>query len=154
MRIIQFHRWDSMGPPYRKAITVYFFGWCRTLYYGQGIYAEYIGKGNHRRMSLGEFKQIVRNQKEGKGMKRVKNYYPKRFWYRKPKRWRLMPTNLFRTGMEGGESFGNTDQKPVEQEGSQTVHQGKRKAHHPSGINLLHPPGTENQEHHPQGHSE
>ena len=154
MRIIQFHRWDSMEPPYRKAITVYFFGWCRTLYYGQGIYAEYIGKGHHRRMSLGEFKKIVRNQKEGDGMKRVKNYYPKRFWYRKPKRWRLIPMSLSQTGKKGGEPFGNTTEKPAQQKGSETVHQGKRKTHHPSGINLLHPSGTENQEHHPQGHSE
>lgn len=58
MKIIQFHRWDSMEPPYRKAITVCLFEWCRTFYYGQGIYAEYIGKEYHRRMSLGEFKEL------------------------------------------------------------------------------------------------
>ncbi|MBM4305913.1 MAG: hypothetical protein FJ123_04155 [Deltaproteobacteria bacterium] len=63
MKIIQFHGWDCMGPPYRKAITVCLFGWCRTLYYGKGIYADYIGKGYHRRMSLGEFKRIALNQK-------------------------------------------------------------------------------------------
>ena len=63
MKIIQFHRWDSMEPPYRKAITVCLFGWCRTLYYGQGIYADYIGKGYHRRMSLGEFKELSATKK-------------------------------------------------------------------------------------------
>ena len=63
MKIIQFHRWDCMEPPYSKAITVYIFKWCRTLYYGQGIYADYIGKGYHRRMSLGEFKRIACNPK-------------------------------------------------------------------------------------------
>jgi hypothetical protein len=57
MKIIRFHRWDSMQPPYRKAITVCLFGWRRTLYYGQGANADYIGKGYDRRMSLGEFKR-------------------------------------------------------------------------------------------------
>ena len=143
-----------MEPPYRKAITVYFFGWCRTLYYGQGIYAEYIGKGNHRRMSLGEFKKIVRNQKGGDGMNRVKTYYPKRFWYRKPKRWRPIPMSLSQTGKKGGEPFGNTTEKPAQQKGSRTVHQTEREARHSSGIDVLHSFGTENQEHDPQGHSE
>ena len=50
-----------MQPPYRKAITVCLFRWCTTFYYGQGIYAGYIGGGYHRRMSLGEFKRIIRN---------------------------------------------------------------------------------------------
>jgi len=63
MNIIKFHRWDSMEPPYPKAITVCLYGCCKTLYYGQGIYADYIGKGYHRRMSLGEFKRIALNQK-------------------------------------------------------------------------------------------
>ena len=62
--------------------------------------------------------------------------------------------SLSQTGKKGGEPFGNTDQKPVEQEGSETVHQGKREAHHSSGIDVLHSCGTENQEHHPQGYSE
>ena len=62
--------------------------------------------------------------------------------------------SLSQTGKKGGEPFGNTTEKPAQQKGSETVHQGKRKAHHPSGSNLLHPPGTENQEHHPQGYSE
>ena len=154
MRIIQFHRWDSMEPPYRKAITVYFFGWCGTLYYGQGIYAEYIGKGHHLRMSLSEFKKIVRNQVGGDGMKRVKNYYPKRFWYRKPKRWRPIPMSLSRTRTRGGESFGKKDQKPAEQEDGQTTHQREREVYHSSGIDFLHPLGTENQEHDPQSHRE
>lgn len=62
MKIIQFHKWDSMEPPYRKAITVCLFGWCRTLYHGQGIYADYIGQGYHRRMSLGEFKRHMEKE--------------------------------------------------------------------------------------------
>jgi hypothetical protein len=87
-------------------------------------------------------------------MKRVKNYYPKRFWYWKPKRRRLIPMSISQTGTKGSESFGNTTEKPAEQEGSETVHQREREAHHPGGIDLLHPPGTENQEHNPQGHHE
>jgi hypothetical protein len=154
MKIIQFHRWNSMEPPYRKAITVCLFGWCRTIYYGQGIYADYIGKGYHRRMSLGEFKRIVCNEKGGDGMKRVRTYYPKRFWYRKPKRWRPIPMRLSQTGTKGGESFGNTDQKPTEQEGSEAIHHRERKTCHSSGIDLLQPSGTENQEHDPQSHHE
>jgi len=55
--------------------------------------------------------------------------------------------------MKGGEPFA-TDEKPTEQEGSEAVYQREREAHHASGINLLHPSGTENQEHDPQGHSE
>jgi len=62
--------------------------------------------------------------------------------------------SLSQTGTKGGEPFGKTTEKPAQQEGSETVHQGKRKTHHPSGSNLLRPPGTENQEYHPQGHSE
>jgi len=62
MKIIRFHRWDCMEPPYHKAITVYLFGWYRTLYYGKGIYADYIGKGYHRRMSLGEFKRYMEKE--------------------------------------------------------------------------------------------
>lgn len=51
-----------MEPPYHKAITVCLLGWCRTIYYGQGIYADYIGKGYHRRMSLGEFKRYMEKE--------------------------------------------------------------------------------------------
>ncbi len=57
MKIIRFHRWDSMRPPYRKAITVCFLGWCGTIYYGRGVYAEYIGDGYCRSMSLEELKR-------------------------------------------------------------------------------------------------
>ena len=87
-------------------------------------------------------------------MKRVRTYYPKRFWYRKPKKWRPIPTSLSQTETKGGESFGNTDQKPTEQESNQTVHQREWEVHQSSGINLLHPFGTENQEHDPQSHRE
>jgi hypothetical protein len=83
-------------------------------------------------------------------MKPVKTYYPKRFWYRKPKRWR--PPRMAQT--KGGEPFGDKDEKPAEQEGSQTVHQREGEAHHSGGIDLLFPSGTENQEHNPQGHKE
>ena len=55
---------------------------------------------------------------------------------------------------KGGESFGNTDQNPIEQKSSQTVHQRKRELHQSSGIDLLHPLGTQDQEHDPQGHRE
>jgi hypothetical protein len=87
-------------------------------------------------------------------MKRVSTYYPRRFWYRKPKKWRPIPTSLSQTETKGGESFGNTDQKPTEQESNQTVHQREWEVHQSSGINLLHPFGTENQEHDPQSHRE
>jgi len=83
-------------------------------------------------------------------MKRVRTYYPKRFWYRKPKRWR--PKSLLQMERKGGESFGNKDQKPAKPEGSQTVHQRERGAYHSSGIDLLRPSGTKGQEHGPQGH--
>jgi hypothetical protein len=55
---------------------------------------------------------------------------------------------------KGGESFGNTDQKHTEQERSQTVHHKEREVYQSSGIDLLHPFGTENQEHDPQSHRE
>ncbi len=63
MKIIQVHKWDCMEPS--KAITFCLFGWCKTLYYGQGTYAHYIGKGYHRRMSLGEFKNCPQPKKGG-----------------------------------------------------------------------------------------
>lgn len=59
--------------------------------------------------------------------------------------------SLLRMERKGGEPFDN--QKPTEQEGSKTVHQRKREIYHSSGIDLLHPLGTENQEHDHQGHS-
>ena len=62
--------------------------------------------------------------------------------------------SLSQTGTKGGEPFGNTDQKPAEQESSEAVHQRERETCHPGGIDLLHPFGTENQEHGPQGHRE
>jgi len=62
--------------------------------------------------------------------------------------------SLSQTETKGGESFGNKDQKPTEQESSQTVHQRERKAHQSSEIDLLHPFGTENQEHNPKVHRE
>ena len=62
--------------------------------------------------------------------------------------------SLSQTETKGGESFGNTDQKSVEQEGSQKVHQREWKVYQSSGIDLLHPLGTENQEHDPQDHRE
>jgi hypothetical protein len=55
-------------------------------------------------------------------------------------------------GTKGGESFDNTDQKPTEKEGSEAIHQRERKTYYPGGIDLLHPLGTENQEHDHQGH--
>jgi len=58
------------------------------------------------------------------------------------------------TERKGGESFGNTDQKSTEQESNQTVHQREWKVYYSSGIDLLHPLGTENQEHDPQSHRE
>lgn len=83
-------------------------------------------------------------------MKSTKTYYPKRFWYRKPK-WRRAPRMK---RMKGGESFDDKVEKPAEQEGSQTVHEREGEAHHSSGINLLYPSGTDDQEHDPQGHCE
>ena len=74
-------------------------------------------------------------------------YYKKTYWKRNLKGW-----NGSRT--KGGEPFDNTDQNPAEPEGSEAVHQTEREAYHPGGINLLHPSGTENQEHDPQGHIE
>ncbi len=62
--------------------------------------------------------------------------------------------SLSRTRTRGGESFGNTDQKPAEQEGDQTIHQREQEVYLSSGIDLLHPLGTENQEHDPQNHRE
>jgi hypothetical protein len=62
--------------------------------------------------------------------------------------------SLSQTGTKGGEPCGNTDQKPAEQESSEAVHQRERETCHSSGIDLLHPFGTENQEHNPQGHRE
>ena len=62
--------------------------------------------------------------------------------------------SLSQTETKGGESFGNTDQKSTEQEGNQTVHQREREVCQSSGIDLLHPLGTENQEHNPQDHKE
>lgn len=62
--------------------------------------------------------------------------------------------SLSQIGTKGGEPFGNTDQKPAEQESSQTVHQREREVYHSGGIDLLHPSGTENQKHGPQGHHE
>ena len=62
--------------------------------------------------------------------------------------------SLSQTATKGGEPFGNTDQKPAEQESSEAVHQRERETRHSSGIDLLHPFGTENQEHSPQGHRE
>ena len=62
--------------------------------------------------------------------------------------------SLSQTGKKGGEPFGNTDQKPAEQESSEAVHQREREIHHSSGIDLLQPFGTENQEHDPQSHHE
>jgi hypothetical protein len=62
--------------------------------------------------------------------------------------------SLSQTVTKRGESFGNTDQKSTEQEDSKTVHQRERETYHSSGIDLLHPFGTENQEHNPQGHRE
>ncbi len=50
---------------------------------------------------------------------------------------------------KGGESFGNADQEPTEQEGCQTVYQREREVYHSGGIDLLQPFGTENQEHNP-----
>ena len=61
---------------------------------------------------------------------------------------------LSQTGTKGGESFGNTDQKPTEQEGSEAIYQRERKTYHPGGIDLLQPFGTKNQEHDPQSHHE
>ncbi len=61
---------------------------------------------------------------------------------------------LSQTGKKGGESFDNTDQKPAEQKSSQTVHQTQRETCHSSRSDLLHPFGTENQEHNPQSHRE
>ena len=57
--------------------------------------------------------------------------------------------NVFQSGTKGGESFGNTDQEPAQQEGSETIYQSEREVHHPGGIGLLHPFGTESQEHNP-----
>ena len=34
-------------------------------------------------------------------MKRIRTYYPRRFWYRKPKKRRPMPVNVFRTATKG-----------------------------------------------------
>lgn len=60
-------------------------------------------------------------------MKSIKTYYPKQFWYRKPKRWRRPRM----TQTKGGETFGSKDKKPAKQEGSQAVYRGERKAQHP-----------------------
>ena len=62
--------------------------------------------------------------------------------------------SLSQTGTKGGESFGNTNQEPAEQEGSEAIYQRERETCHSSGIDLLHPFGTENQEHNPQSHRE
>lgn len=65
-------------------------------------------------------------------MKRVKNYYPKRFWYRKPKRSRLIPMSPSQAGTKGGEPFDNTTEKPAQQEGSETVNQAKTETTSPN----------------------
>jgi len=62
--------------------------------------------------------------------------------------------SLSQTETKGGESFGNTDQKSTEQESNQTVHQREREVYQSSGIDLLHPLGTQDQEHNPQDHKE
>ena len=59
--IVDVHRWDEMLSPYRKALTVCFFRRCWTFYWGRGVYADYIGRGYNKRMSLGEF---LRREKE------------------------------------------------------------------------------------------
>ena len=83
-------------------------------------------------------------------MKSNRTYYARRFWYRKPKGWRVPRMKR----MKGGESFDDKVEKPAEQEGRQRVHQREGKAHHSSGIDLLHALGTENQEHDSSGHRE
>ena len=57
-------------------------------------------------------------------------YYRKTYWKRNLRGW-----NGSRT--KGGEPFA-TDEKPAQQEGSETVHQRKRETHHTGGINVLH----------------
>jgi hypothetical protein len=50
--------------------------------------------------------------------RRLKNYYPKRFWYKKPKKWRPQPMVklhlLERGGVQDGEEKRMGDAKPDE----------------------------------------
>ena len=55
MKLLGIRFWEEELSPWRKAVTVKFFGWCRTFHYGRSVYAEYIGGGHHRWVTLREF---------------------------------------------------------------------------------------------------